>query len=73
MHNPYEPHATSPFEARPRAPQRRGADYYLPPIGSGRNIDRGHLLRQDRIGRVLIALMLVAPLVYLLGLQFGWW
>lgn len=52
---------------------RRGNGYQLPPAGSGRHFDRAHHVRQDRIGRLMITLLLIVPAVWVLGIEYGWW
>ena len=71
MENPYEPKEPGPYTARARAPQRRGNDYHLPPIGNTRMLDKKHLRREQWMGRLMIFLFLGLPLVYLIGLEYG--
>jgi len=52
---------------------RRGANYRLPPIGSGHHVDAAHLRRQEWTGRLLIWGILIAPVVYFIGWDCGWW
>lgn len=73
VYNPHEPHRPGPFEMGPRAPVRRGADYDLPPIGSGRHADATHLRRQDWTGKLFIFFLLIVPVVYAIGWDIGWW
>ncbi len=71
--NPYEPQEPDAFRARARAPQRRGADYHLPPIGNVRMLDQKHLARQEWIGRGIMLLLIGGPIAYALGLHFNVW
>jgi hypothetical protein len=71
--NPYEPKPGSPHEAAPRMLLRRGNGYVLPPSGNGRHYDRAHFQRQERIGTLLIVLLLVVPAVVAIGWDLGWW
>lgn len=73
MDNPYEPQEPGPYRARPRAPQRRGADYHLPPIGNGRTVDKGHFVRQEWIGRLMLLLLIGGPIAYVIGIEFRLW
>jgi hypothetical protein len=71
MENPYEPQEPGPYTARARSPQRRGADYHLPPMGNGRTVDHAHLVRQERIGCLIMFVWLGLPVLYVLGLEMG--
>jgi hypothetical protein len=71
--NPFEPKPLPPFDAGPRVLARRGNAYQLPPIGAARRTGRAHLLRQERIGTLLMLLLVVLPFGWFVGLVFGWW
>ena len=71
MENPYEPKMPGPYTARVRAPQRRGADYHLPPMGSGRIVDKAHHRREEWTCRLALLIFLGGPLAYVLGVEFG--
>lgn len=70
--NPYDPPRVGPFAAAPRTPLRRGSTYEVPPIGSGRHVDRAHLRRQEWTGRLMLLLFLGGPAIAVLGHEFGW-
>ena len=72
MENPYEPKEPGPYTARSRAPQRRGNDYHLPPIGNARTLDERHLRREQWMGWLMLLLLIGLPCAYLLALQFDW-
>ena len=72
MENPYEPREPGAYTARARSPQRRGADYHLPPIGNTRMLDKKHLLRQEWTGWLVMMLFIGGPIAWLLGMEFGW-
>lgn len=65
--NPYEPKSPGPHEAGPRMLLRSGNGYSLPPIGNCRRYHRAHFQRQERIGTLLIVLLLVVPAVVAIG------
>ncbi|MFT7536093.1 MAG: hypothetical protein ACI85K_002047 [Hyphomicrobiaceae bacterium] len=71
MENPYEPRRPGPYTARVRSPQRRGADYHLPPMGNGRTYDKKHFRREQWTGWLMLLLFIGLPLVYILMIEFG--
>ena len=70
MENPYEPKEPGPYTARARSPQRRGADYHLPPMGNGRTVDKKHFRREELMVRLMLFLFIGLPLVYLIMIEF---
>lgn len=70
MENPYEPKEPGPYTARARAPQRRGADYHLPPMGSGRVVHKKHFRREELMSWLMLFLFIGLPLVYLIMIEF---
>ena len=73
MENPYELRESGPYSARPRSPQRRGADYVLPPMGNGHTVDTKHFWREAWTGRLMMLLFLGLPAVYVIGIEFDVW
>lgn len=71
MENPYEPRRPGPYTARVRSPQRRGADYHLPPIGNCRTLDKKHLRREEWTGWLMLFLFIGLPLVYIGMIELG--
>jgi len=73
MENPFEPKEPGPYQARVRAPQRRGADYHLPPMGNGRTVDKKHFRREEWTMRLMLLLLIGGPIAYVLGIEFNIW